>query len=97
MSVVASHRIVSPPAEELISGCMCKVRGLERNPAKVIGCGTYSDMNKKLNEMEVEVDTDEASPPKKKTRLDVGKENRTPAKRGRKPQKKTNKKRGNFL
>ena len=67
MSVVASHRIVSPPAEELINGCMCKVRGLERNPARVIGSGTYSDMNKKLNEMEVEVDTDEAPPPKKKT------------------------------
>ena len=45
MSVVAGQMIVSPPAEELIPGAMCKVKVLRGKPLK--GCGST---NKGRNE-----------------------------------------------
>lgn len=89
LSVVPGHKIVSPPAEELIGGCMCKVKGFEKNPAKVITLGTYTEMNNKLEEVEGTFTCDETGPPpKKKARLG-SKENKTTQKQnGKKSQKK---------
>ena len=85
MSVVSGEAIVSPPAEKLKEGCMCKVKRFEKNPAKVIAAGTKAEMNSKLNELDGD-HGDDIGPPKKKARVE-GKENKsTPkAKQKRRP------------
>ena len=45
MTVLASHKIVSPPAEEMVPGAMCKVKGFEKNPSKVVAAGSKDKMN----------------------------------------------------
>ena len=79
MSVVAGQMIVSPPAEELIPGAMCKVKGFEKNLSKVVAAGTKAEMNTKLDKMEDSSEDEAIKPPKKKARLE-GKENKVPPK-----------------
>lgn len=69
MSIIPGQKIVSPSAEELTDGCMCKVKGFENNIAKVVARGSKSEMNRKLDDIEG------AEPPKKRPRLE-GKENK---------------------
>lgn len=85
---------ITTPAEELIPGCMCKIKGFEKYLAKVVASGGYDDMNKRLDSIEHRSE-DETEPPKKKPKVD--KENKT--KRGRPPKKHTPnkiKKKGKF-
>jgi hypothetical protein len=79
MSVVAGQMMVSPPAEELIPGAMCKIKGFEKNLSKVVAAGTKEEMNTKLDEMEDNSEDKAIKPPAKKPRLE-GKENKVPPK-----------------
>ena len=69
MSVVAGQMIVPPPAEELIPGVMCKVKGFKKNLLKVVAAGTKAEMNTKLDKMEDSSEDKAIKPPKKKARL----------------------------
>ena len=88
LSVVPGHKIVSPPAEELTQGCMCKIKGFEKHLAKVIDFGTLEEMNSKVDLNDDDIET---QPPKKKARIDKENVTNTPRSR-RKVQNKTNKK-----
>ena len=95
LSVVPGQKIVSPSVEELTPGCMCKIKGLETHPAKVVSSGTSTEMTRKLDEMDNE-EIDDLEPPKKKAKRG-GKENK-PATKGKNQQKKksTTKKKGGY-
>ncbi len=79
MSVVAGQMMVPPPADELIPGAMCKVKGFENNLSKVVAAGTKEETNTKLDEMEENSEDKAIKPPIKKPQL-KGKENKVPPK-----------------
>ena len=74
---------------------MCKIKGLETRAAKVVSSGTSVEMDRKLDEMGPNEETDDEPPRKKAKRGD--KENKTSTK-GKKQQKKksTTKKKGGY-
>ena len=93
MSVVSGKAIVSPPAEKLKEGCMCKVKCFENNPAKVIAARTKAEMNSKLNELDGDHSDD--TEPKKKARVE-GKENKNTPKAKQKRRPKNQKEPGTY-
>ena len=51
MSVAPGEQVISPPAEELVDGCMCKVKGFKKSLAKVVASRTKAEMSRKLDGM----------------------------------------------
>ena len=62
--MVNIKKIISPPAHELLPGCMCKIKGFEKCLAQVLASGTRFEMEKQLEEEEEEEEED--VPPRKK-------------------------------
>ena len=75
---------------------MCKIKGLETHPAKVMSSGTSTEITRKLDEMDASEEIDDLEPPKKKAKRG-GKENKA-ATKGKNQQKKksTTKKKGGY-